>query len=458
MSLAEIDKRIQGLYEEWSSLQPLSPKDGERLWEKIRLEWNYNSNRIEGNTLTYSETELLLIHGRTEGGHPIRDYEEMKAHNVGVKKVREFAEDKEYCLTQADIRSLNLIILKEPFWKEAETPDGQPTRKQIFPGQYKNQPNHVRTATGEIFKFALPEETPAKMRELMEWFRENIESHPASIASFLAELHHRFILIHPFDDGNGRIVRLWINYALMRFGYPPVVIKSEDREGYIAAIQKADTGNIEALAVYLGKSLILWLETGIKAARGEDISEPRDIDKEIDIFIKGEKAKGLKDIRPLSRRDMEEIYEQFWTTLFKVFENQFEQFGELFYSSKVSFKPTYYESVFRGYGLEEKLKEYIRRWGEGEENRPFGLEVSYENYRASESFAMKAELLIRKRPNDFEYRIRTEAEPSDLKASKERKNMRVWTDFEMEEFISEGKKDFLEILRKMTEKTVDEKG
>ena len=455
MSLAEIDKHIQGLYEEWSSLQPLSRENDERLWEKIRLEWNYNSNRIEGNALTYSETELLLIHGRAEGGHPLRDYEEMKAHNVGISKVREFAEDKEYCLTEADIRSLNLIILKEPFWKEAKTPDGQPTRKQILPGQYKNQPNHVRTATGEIFRFSLPEETPAKMRELMEWFRENIESPPASIVSFLAELHHRFILIHPFDDGNGRIVRLWINYALMRFGYPPVVIKSEDREGYISAIQKADTGNIEALAVYLGKSLISWLEIGVKAAKGEDISEPRDVDKEIDIFIKVEKARGLKDVRPLSRGDIEEIYEQFWITLLGVFENQFKQFDELFYSSRVSFKPSDYERTLPGCTLEEKLKEYIRRsWGEGEENRPFGLEVSYENYKASESFAMKAELLIRKRPNDFEYRMRTEAEPSDLATLKRREDRYVWKDSEIRGFVAEGKKDFLKILKKMAEKIV----
>ena len=266
MSFEEINGHIQDLYKEWSSLQPLSREDEDRLWKKIRLEWNYNSNRIEGNTLTYSETQLLLVHGRAEGGHPIRDYEEMKAHNVGIRKVREFAEDKEYCLTEADIRSLNLIILKEPFRKEAKTLDGQITWKEIVPGKYKTHPNHVETPTGEIFKFALPEETPAKMRELMEWFRENIESHPASIASFLAELHHRFILIHPFDDGNGRMVRLWINYALMRFDYPPVIIKSEDRDGYIAAIQKADTGNIEALAAYLGKNLISCLETCIEAA------------------------------------------------------------------------------------------------------------------------------------------------------------------------------------------------
>lgn len=270
MSLGETDKRIQGLYEEWSSLQPLSPENDKRLWEKIRLEWNYHSNRIEGNALTYEETELLLVHGRAEGGHPLRDYEEMKAHDLGIEKVREFAEDKERRLTEADIRSLNLIILKEPFWNEAKTLDRQLTRKQILPGRYKIQPNHVETPTGEIFRFALPEEVPAKMDELTKWFNGNIESHPASTASFLAELHHRFIFIHPFDDGNGRIARLLINYALMRSGYPPLVIRSENRESYIAAIQKADTGNVDALALYLGRSLISWLEAGIRAAKGKD--------------------------------------------------------------------------------------------------------------------------------------------------------------------------------------------
>ena len=59
MSLEQINNRIEELYKQWLSLQPLKREDDERLWKKIRLEWNYNSNRIEGNTLTYSETELL---------------------------------------------------------------------------------------------------------------------------------------------------------------------------------------------------------------------------------------------------------------------------------------------------------------------------------------------------------------------------------------------------------------
>ena len=133
--------------------------------KKIRLEWSYNSNRIEGNTLTYSETELLIFNDQDAGDHLKRDYQEMKAHDLAVEKVREFAGDKERHLTEADIRNLNRLILKEPFWKEAETQDGQFTRKQIFPGEYKTRPNHVRTVTGEIFKFAIPEEVPAKMQE-----------------------------------------------------------------------------------------------------------------------------------------------------------------------------------------------------------------------------------------------------------------------------------------------------
>jgi Fic family protein len=73
--LAQLDK----LKASWLSVQPLNGEDERRLKQKLRLEWNYNSNHIEGNTLTYGETELLLIQGQTVGGHTIREYEEMKA-------------------------------------------------------------------------------------------------------------------------------------------------------------------------------------------------------------------------------------------------------------------------------------------------------------------------------------------------------------------------------------------
>ena len=374
----------------------------------------------------------------------------MKAHNVGIEKVREFAEDKKRCLAEADIRDLNLIILKEPFWKEAETPDGQPMRKQIFPGQYKSQPNHVRTATGEIFRFALPEETPAKMQELMEWFKENIEPHPVSIASFLAELHHRFILIHPFDDGNGRVVRLWINYTLMRLGYPPLVIRSKDRDGYIAAIQKADAGNTEALAVYLGKSLISWLEIGIKAARGEDIREPEDIDKEVDAFIKSEKAQGLKNLKPLSEQVEKELCIHLLTPLFEMFKSRFGQFNELFNSNEI---------LIRGpEGILDYLRYFIRGEGinfEVANGNIINMQVSYRAYRSGKPFDMGASVSVTL--HEFEYRLEIHtsfhSSPDAKLIEKEKTYGHIWPELEVEEFVAEGKKLFFEKLKQRVEKT-----
>ena len=156
------------LHKQWLSVRPLPEENNQALWQWIRLQFNHHSNSFEGNTLVYDETQLLLIHGRTVGDHTIREYEEMKAHNVAFKYMCKLAKEKRL-VREADIRDLNKICLKEPFYKKARTPDGQATTKKIIPGQYKKQPNHVVTQTGEIFYFATPEETPAKMEELIKW-------------------------------------------------------------------------------------------------------------------------------------------------------------------------------------------------------------------------------------------------------------------------------------------------
>ena len=119
--------RIEQLYNEWISLQPLKPKHKKRLDEKFRLEFNYNSNHIEGNTLTYGQTKLLLIFGDTTGNAKLQDYEEMRAHDVGFNITTQEAKDIERPLSEAFIRELNKTILVRPFWKDAVTDAGQPT-------------------------------------------------------------------------------------------------------------------------------------------------------------------------------------------------------------------------------------------------------------------------------------------------------------------------------------------
>lgn len=267
--LADLEEAVS----EWYELrQAIKEDDEERLWMKLRLEWNYNSNHIEGNTLTYHETELLLIHGRTAGGHPMRDYEEMKAHDVAIDHARSLA-GAEQVIGEGDIRDLNQILLKEPYCQSAETSDGHPTRKRIVPGQYKKQPNHVRTPTGELHRFAEPEETPALMEEWTRDFRRDLERTAYPLPLLLAESHWSFLRIHPFDDGNGRTARLLANYVLLRKDLPPIVIKSEDRDRYIGPLQNADLGFTVPLAQFMLENLLWILQLAMRAARGESIRE-----------------------------------------------------------------------------------------------------------------------------------------------------------------------------------------
>jgi Fic family protein len=250
---------------DWLAAQPLPRENEHRLWQRLRIEWNYNSNHIEGNTLTYGETLLLLIHGRTRGEHLIREYEEMRGHDVAIELVRSLARE-ERPLSEGDIRDLNRILLKEGFWRVAETPDGEPTRKWIEPGRYKTQPNHVLTATGEIFHFATPEETPARMADFVQRLRAEMELPNLALPTLLAWLHHDFIRIHPFDDGNGRVVRLLLNYVLLRLGLLPMVIKSRDRRRYLDAIAFADAGDLVPLSNFFMEALRWSLRLGLEAA------------------------------------------------------------------------------------------------------------------------------------------------------------------------------------------------
>ncbi|MBI1668111.1 Fic family protein [Capnocytophaga periodontitidis] len=270
---------IDQLLATYNSLLPMSPENQRRWDKKVRLEFNYNSNHIEGNTLTYGETELLLLFDETHSSRPMRDYEEMKAHDVAFQKIKEWAADTETPLTEQDIKNLNQIILVQPFWKDAITPDGQPTRRQITVGNYKTQPNSVRLPNGELFEYTAPQEVPIQMQALMEWYRdEQTALHPVTLA---AMFHYKFVCIHPFDDGNGRVSRLLMNYVLLAHKLPPVVIKSSDKQNYLHALHLADTGQYEAFIRYIAEQVVSSLEMAIKAAKGESIEEPDDLDKEI---------------------------------------------------------------------------------------------------------------------------------------------------------------------------------
>ena len=231
---------LESAYKQWQALQPLSQRDQERISRKFSVDFNYNSNHIEGNTLTYGQTELLLLFGRVVQEAEMKDLEDMKASEVGLLMMQEEARLRDYPLTETFIRQLHKTLLREDYEVYRNLPGGVTTTYTIHAGQYKTRPNSVITRYGDRFDYASPEETPILLKELVEWYNA-AESrkmyHPADLAILF---HYRYIRIHPFEDGNGRIARLLVNYILSRQGYPMVVVRSRKKQEYLEALHQAD--------------------------------------------------------------------------------------------------------------------------------------------------------------------------------------------------------------------------
>lgn len=320
------------------ALRPLSQEDESRIMQKFRLDWNYHSNRLEGNTLTYGETKALILFGITAQGKPLKDHFEMSGHNEAVNWIVGIVKE-DRPITENFIRELHKLILKEPYEVDAITPDGKPTKRRIKIGQYKIVPNHVKTKTGEIFRFATPEETPSKMSDLIDWYRKETAESTANPILIASEFHYKFIRIHPFDDGNGRTARILMNFILLRNEYPPVVIKTEDKENYFNALRQADAGILEPFINYIGINLVHSLEIMLKGANGESIEEPDDVDKEISLLeqklnsVSNRSIKVVKDAKSVL-----EVFDKSIVPLTHEFVEKMEKFGRLYLNNEFGIK------------------------------------------------------------------------------------------------------------------------
>lgn len=233
-------KRVEDVMNKWNALQPLSDRDRELLSRRFTIDFNYNSNHIEGNTLTYGQTEILLLFGKIVGEADVRDVHEMTASNVGLKMMKEEALLKETPLTQHFIRTLHRTLLREDYTVYRTLPGGVQTSYVIHAGQYKTRPNSVITRYGDRFEYATPEETPALMSDLVDWYNEAERSGEFTPIELAAIFHYRYIRIHPFEDGNGRIARLMVNYILTRHDYPMIVVRSRKKKEYLDALHRTD--------------------------------------------------------------------------------------------------------------------------------------------------------------------------------------------------------------------------
>ena len=239
--IKEIDEKKKIL----DSKRPFDKTAIKNLKQYFDVELTYNSNAIEGNTLTITETKVILEDGITIGkGKTLREHLEVINHKEAIDYVEDIV-NKNIDISESIIKNLHYIILK--------------TINNQNAGKYRNV-NVLISAS----KHRPPEHflVPQEMEDLIKWYDENKNKlHPIKLA---AEFHHKFTFIHPFIDGNGRCGRLLMNLILMRCGYPITVIRMEDRNEYMNALEKASVENnledfIGIVAAAVNRSLDTYL-------------------------------------------------------------------------------------------------------------------------------------------------------------------------------------------------------
>ncbi len=328
--------------------RPLSKDIENRIFQKLKLDWNFNSNAIEGNTFTHGETVALLMEGITAKGKPLKDALDIKGHNEAIQFMLDMVKGNRD-LNENDIRSLHKIILGTQYENPSINADGNTVGKKVNVGSYKTMANHVITATGETHYYATPEETPAKMTALVSWYNENAilkDVNPVVLASLF---HHRFVAIHPFDDGNGRMTRILTNFILMKFGYPISVIKNENKKNYYATLSQADNGEILPFVEMMSETINHSLDIYIKGINGENINDPDDLDKEIELFRKETKL-NLDNKITKNKVDLVEITFE----IFSFISPKLKKFSEFFLKNSEKI-------ISRGMGAEKEfdLSKYI---------------------------------------------------------------------------------------------------
>lgn len=217
MNFEKIDK----LKIELDSLRPLPAAAVRNLDEVYRVEWTFNSNAIEGNTLTLLETKLVLEDGLTIGGKKLREHFEVINHSEAISYVKDIV-DRKIELSEFVVKSIHQLVLRNI---DEENAGRYRTINVGISGSQHTPPN-----------FAI---VPEKMEQLIQWYQqEKDQLHPVDLA---ARLHFQFVYIHPFTDGNGRTARLLMNLILMRYGFPPAIVKAESglRLKYYETLEEA---------------------------------------------------------------------------------------------------------------------------------------------------------------------------------------------------------------------------
>ena len=233
--------------EQLDQFRPLPPELVKNLDDWFKIELTYHSNALEGNTLTKSETALVVEKGLTVAGKSVREHLEAINHAYAIDFIKGLVSKPRSELSLRDINDIHQLILKRI--------------DDIHAGTFRKIAVRI---SGSDVVLADPLKIPELMDAFMSWL-QTVEGNPVIIA---ADAHLKLVTIHPYIDGNGRTARLLMNLLLLQTGYPPAIIKKEDRLMYINALEKAQlTGDVTDFYEVILKAVLYSLEQYLHAIK-----------------------------------------------------------------------------------------------------------------------------------------------------------------------------------------------
>ena len=238
-------KVLECKLEQLNKLRPLPPEAVKRLRDKFEVDMTYHSNAIEGNRLTLRETWMVLRKGMTIRGKSMNEHLEATNHAEAIGLLEKMADEKRE-ITEMDVLNLHAVILDKISPQDA--------------GFYRHEQVFIE---GSRIKLPTWKEVP----KLMQVVYSELNNKSKGIAAIQSavKIHYDTVRIHPFVDGNGRLSRLLMNLRLMRAGFPPTILRREERRAYYSALEKADKGDFRAFSMLVAKDVGMALDLYLDA-------------------------------------------------------------------------------------------------------------------------------------------------------------------------------------------------
>ena len=255
--------RIRQKKAELDQLRPIPSYVLKSIKDSMTLEWTYNSNSIEGNTLTLQETKMVIEEGFTIKGKSLREHFEAVNHQEAIEYIEGLA-NSDYLLKEKDILDVHALVLQKI--------------EKEFAGRFRTSGVRISGAN-----FVPPNalRVPDFIEDLIQW----VNTSDIDILVKVCIFHHRLVWIHPFFDGNGRTARLMFNLLLMKEGYPPAIILKNDRKKYYEALNSANQEDYSKLLLLILQAIERSLNIYLSSLNNtyDEYRDISDIVKEPDV-------------------------------------------------------------------------------------------------------------------------------------------------------------------------------